>query len=98
MKENSFYIARYRDGAIDRKINLTQRDLTLAFVSGRFRGYKEGDIKIYKIDLDAVTVEEISVSEILKRIDENKIKRKEREEQERKREIKRRIKVLEEQL
>lgn len=98
MKENSFYIARYRDGVIDRKINLTQRDLTLAFVSGRFRGYKEGDIKIYKIDLDAVTVEEISVSEILKRIDENKIKRKERKEKERKREIKRRIEALERQL
>lgn len=98
MKENSFYIARYRDGTIDRKINLTQRDLTLAFVSGRFRGYKEMDIRIYKIDLDAVIVEEISVAGILEKIEENKIKRKEREEKERKRDIKRKIKDLEQQL
>lgn len=98
MEENSFYIAKYSDGRIDRKINLTERDLTLAFVSGRFRNYKEGTIKIYKVDLDAVTAQEISVSEILKRIEENKIKRIERVEKDRKRAIKRRIEELERQL
>lgn len=98
MEENSFYIAKYSDGRIDRKINLTERDLTLAFVSGRFRNYKEGAIKIYKVDLDAVTTQEISVSEILKRIEENKIKRIERVEKDRKRAIKHKIKELEQQL
>ena len=98
MEENAFYIARYKSGKIDTKINLTKRDLTLAFISGRFQGYKEGDIKIYKVNLDAVVMEEISVSEILKQIEENKIKRKECEEKERKREIKLRIEALERQL
>lgn len=94
MNENSFYIAKYCNGQIDRKINLTQRDLTLAFVSGRFSNYKEDDIEIYKVDLDSITVEKISVSDILQRIEDNKIKRKEREERERQRAIKRRIEEL----
>ena len=94
MNENSFYIAKYCNGQIDRKINLTQRDLTLAFVSGRFSNYKEDDIEIYRVDLDSITVEKISVSDILQRIEDNKIKRKEREERERQRAIKRRIEEL----
>lgn len=95
MTENTFYIARYRSGRIDTKINLTQRDLTLAFVSGRFQGYEEGDIRIYKVDLDNISVEEISVSAILKRIEENKVKRKASKERANKRDIKRRIAELE---
>lgn len=95
MTENTFYIARYRSGRIDTKINLTQRDLTLAFVGGRFQGYKEGDIRIFKVDLDSVSVEEVSVAEILKRIEKNSIKRKASRERANKREIKRRIEALE---
>lgn len=98
MKENTFHIARYNSGEIDTKINLTQRDLTLAFVSGRFRGYKDGDIRIYKVDLDTVSAEEVSVSEILKRIEENRIKRKAYKERLDKREIRRQIEELNRQL
>lgn len=98
MKENSFYIARFNNGEIDRKINLTQRDLTLAFVSGRFQGYKEGDIRIYKIDLDSVSVTEVSVSEILERIENNKVKRTQQEECARRRAIQRQIEMLKQQL
>ena len=98
MTENTFYIARYRSGRIDTKINLTQRDLTLAFVSGRFQGYEEGDIRIFKVDLDSVSVEEVSVAEILKRIEENSIKRKASKERQKKRDIKRRIAELERML
>lgn len=95
MTEDTFYIARYKNGQIDTKINLTQRDLALAFVSGRFQGYKEGDIRIFKVDLDTVSVEEVSVSEILRRVEENKINRMSRKECEYKRDIKRQIKELE---
>lgn len=98
MEENAFYIARYKSGKIDTKINLTQRDLILAFVNGRFQGYKEGDIRIFKVDLNNILIEEISVSEILKRIEENKIKRKISKERARKREIKRQIEELERKL
>lgn len=87
MNRNSFYIAKFNDGTIDRKINLTQRDLILAFTNGRFYGCKEGDIRIFKVDLDCVTVDEVSVSGILTRIRENKLKRKEVEKRRRNREI-----------
>lgn len=97
MKENTFYIA-YKNEKIDTKINLTQRDLTLAFTNGRFQGYKEGDIRIFKVDLDTVSVEEISISEILKRIEENKNKRRDSKERARKRAIRRQIEELEQQM
>lgn len=98
MNENSFYIARYNSGRIDRKINLSQRDLTLAFSTGRFYGRKEGEIRIFKIDLDAVSVIEIPVSEILERIEKSREKRKEQESRNRKKEIQRKITELQAQL
>lgn len=85
--ENSFYIAKFSDGHIDRKINLTQRDLTLAFTNGRFNGFRDGEVRIFKVDLDSVSVQEIPVSEILERIQENKIKRTERKRNKKKKEI-----------
>lgn len=96
--ENTFYIARFADGKIDRKINLTQRDLTLAFVNGRFSGYGVGDIRIFKIDLDSVMTQEIPVSDILERIQENRVKREKEKERRKKREIEKEIERLQARL
>lgn len=98
MTENSFYIAQYNNGRIDRKINLSQRDLTLAFSTGRFYGRKEGEIRIFKIDLDAVSVMEIPVAEILEKIEKSREKRKEQEKRKQKKEIERKITELQAQL
>lgn len=98
MNANSFYIAKFSNGEIDRKINLTQRDLTLAFNNGRFSGYTEDDVQIYKINLDTISVEEIPVSKILERIKQNKVKRKEKIERDRQRDIRNKIKQLEQML
>lgn len=98
MNDSNFYIARYNNGEIDRKINLTQRDLTLAFISGRFCGFGEGDIKIFKVDLDSVTVTEIPVAEILERIEKNRIARNAAEKRRQQKQIKEKIEALQSQL
>ena len=63
-KESGFYVVRIGN-RIDRKINLAQRDLMLAFTSGRLYGIDMDCIHVFYVDLDSVTVTKIPVSEIL---------------------------------
>lgn len=95
----SFYLAVI-GGEIDRKLRLTQRDLTLAFRSGSLAPYIKRDdlLKIYYVDLDNVSITQISLDDIRNRLSENDNARIARNEAERRREIQKQIEQLKKQL
>ena len=94
----TFYISVIK-GKLDRKINLTERDLLLAFVNGRLHDYADDDLRIFRIDIgDGPSISEVPISKIRERIAENKEKRARQEENARRRSIEDKIRQLQDQL
>ena len=97
--ELSFYLAVI-GSEIDTKIRLTQRDLILSFRNGSLASYldKPHILTVYHVDIDNMSVSQVSLEDLKNRLSANDKLMKERKERERRRKIQQEIKNLERQL
>lgn len=95
----SFYLSVI-NGKIETKIRHSKRDLILAFRNGSLAPYlyKPDVLKVYHVDLNNMSVTQVSLKDIKDILSANDILLKEKKERERIRKIQQEIKLLEKQL